>query len=197
VSGQRKRRQVAFQASRADKIRAVLALGAVFGLGSVSTLAAWSDTATATSSLFSTGTLDIKVNDQDTHTFVNLSMSDMVPGSTKSGSLVVKNAGAMPFRYTTRAVVSGDSTFGKNLRVSVNNNACPGTSLVGPTVMDSTLSPIAMIGQRGPIAANGTETFCFTVTLDNALWNSANWNTAMQIEGKSVNVSFEFIATAS
>lgn len=191
------RRKVVFRSTRTDRIRAVLALGAVLGLGSVSTMAAWTDTATATSGLFSTGTLDIKANDQDTHSFVALSMADMVPGSTKNANLVVKNAGTAALTYTMRAVVSGDDTLGQHVRATVYADACSGTALAGPTPMRSTQSPIAMLGTRGPLAASAQQTLCFSVALNQALWDQTNWPTALQAEGKAVDVSFEFIATAS
>ncbi|NKU63947.1 hypothetical protein GS891_12655 [Rhodococcus hoagii] len=38
-----------------SRTRAVASLGIVLGLGAIGTLAAWSDTATATSGVFSTG----------------------------------------------------------------------------------------------------------------------------------------------
>lgn len=189
-------RRVVFPTRRADKIRALLALGAVLGPGAVGTLAAWSDTSTATSGLFSTGSLDIKVNSEDVHSFVALSMKDMVPGSTKTANLVVRNSGSLPFGYTMRAVAAGDDVYGQHLRVSVFPAVCSGTPVADAVQMRSTESPIALVTGPRPLAAGGAqETLCFSVSLDSSLWNQANWPTALQVEGKSVTVSFEFTAT--
>lgn len=44
------------------RTRAVLSLGMVFGLGAVGTMAAWSDTATATTGMFSTSSVNVQMN---------------------------------------------------------------------------------------------------------------------------------------
>lgn len=190
-------RRVAFQASRADKVRATLALGAVLGLGSVGTMAAWSDQATATTGMFSAAAIDIKIDGQDTYEFVNLSMSDMLPGSTKQATLPVNNAGSVPFEYTMRTVVSGDDVYGQYLKVSVfANDTCTGLPEADSVPMRPAQSPIAMITAPRTLAVEGQDTLCFTVGLDATLWNEPNWSTAMDVEGKSVDVAFEFTATA-
>ncbi|NKW63306.1 hypothetical protein GS937_02055 [Rhodococcus hoagii] len=45
-----------------SRTRAVASLGIVLGLGAIGTLAAWSDTATATSGVFSTGSVSLTLN---------------------------------------------------------------------------------------------------------------------------------------
>ncbi|NIJ04269.1 TasA family protein [Frigoribacterium faeni] len=90
----------AHRLSVSGKVRAVLALGTVLGLGTVATLAAFTDTVTATGS-FSTGVLDLKLNDQDSTTaLTGLTMTAAKPGDTTYALLTVKNAGSLPFGYT-------------------------------------------------------------------------------------------------
>src|SRR5690554_712517 len=48
--------------SRWTRMRAVSALGMIFGLGAVGTTATWSQTVTAETGLFSTGSVDLKIN---------------------------------------------------------------------------------------------------------------------------------------
>lgn len=193
------RRRLRLHSSRPDKIRATLALGAVLGLGSVGTLAAWSDSATAKSGLFSASVsdvVDIKLDGADSRDFVELSMSDMVPGSTREATLVVSNAGTVDVTYTMNAVVSGDDQLGQYLRVSVFEGACGGTQLALPTQMRSSQSPVPMIDTARPLAAaSGQESLCFRAALDDALWDEANWGPAQAIEGESLSSAFVFTAT--
>lgn len=195
------RRRLRFHSSRVDKIRATLALGAVLGLGAVGTLAAWSDSATATSGLFSAGAsdvVDIKLDGADSRAFVALSMSEMIPGSAIDGNLTVSNVGDVPVNYTMNAVVTGNDQLGQNLRVSVFTNACTGTPTVSPTQMRSNQTSVTMIDTPRPLTAdNGQETLCFRAALDGALWNEPNWDTAQTIEGETLDVSFIFTATAA
>lgn len=86
--------------TRSARVRAGLALGAVVGIGTVATLAAWSDTVTATGT-FSTGTLDLKLNEQDTTTaLTSLAMTAAKPGDSTYALLTVRNAGTVGFGYT-------------------------------------------------------------------------------------------------
>jgi predicted ribosomally synthesized peptide with SipW-like signal peptide len=98
--------------TRSARIRAGLALGAVVGIGTVATLAAWSDTVTATGS-FSTGTLDLKLNDQDTTTaLTSLAMTAAKPGDSTYALLTVRNGGTVNFGYnwTTSSTNTGSGT---------------------------------------------------------------------------------------
>lgn len=55
------------------RTRAVLSLGMVLGLGAVGTMAAWSDSATATTGMFSTSSVQLKVDNQrPAHQFTEL-----------------------------------------------------------------------------------------------------------------------------
>ncbi|GAA4265481.1 SipW-dependent-type signal peptide-containing protein [Frondihabitans peucedani] len=164
--------------SRSGRVRAVLALGAVVGLGTVATLAAWSDTGAATGS-FSTGSLDLKLNSQDgTVALTSLSMANATPGTVVYANLPVSNAGTVPFTYgfTTSSTNSADSTpLNANLNwsiVSLGTSATcnastyataagvPATYL-SPT---TTLSAAPAVSGRA-LAAGATENLCFRVEL--------------------------------
>ena len=75
-----------FPTRRADKVRATLATGVVLGLGSVGTMAAWSESVEATSGVFSTSSVNITVDGQDAIEFASLSMANMIPGSTENAN---------------------------------------------------------------------------------------------------------------
>jgi predicted ribosomally synthesized peptide with SipW-like signal peptide len=100
----------AHRLSVSGKVRAVLALGTVLGLGTVATLAAFTDTVTATGE-FSTGTLDLKLNDQDVTTaLTGLTMTAAKPGDQTYALLTVRNGGSLPFNYayTTTSTAGAD-----------------------------------------------------------------------------------------
>ncbi|NKS42595.1 hypothetical protein GS496_19055 [Rhodococcus hoagii] len=62
----------------------------MLGLGSVGTLAAWSDSATATSNEFKTGKIDLKLGPEpgvDSYTFSAFNGSGLMPGSTVQAPL--------------------------------------------------------------------------------------------------------------
>ncbi|MBT1192141.1 SipW-cognate class signal peptide [Rhodococcoides kroppenstedtii] len=163
------------------RLRAVLALGAVLGLGSVGTLAAWSASTTTTSGNFVTGHVDIKVNGSEgapTPTTISLTPNTLVPGQSRATIVTVSNVGSIGFDYTTAAAASG--TLGANLAVTVRPGAtvaadgtCPGTAVVtgtarrtasgasDPLCVQLTLSSTAPTTAQGQ---TGTATVTFTAT---------------------------------
>lgn len=152
------------------KIRALLSLGMVLGLGAVGTLAAWSQTATATSGTFTTGLFNVKLNgDEANPTPLSLiSGSNIYPGDSVSAIVNVQNAGNLPLYYTMFA--KGGGTFTTGLTMSVytggtsNGTSCAGGTLVSTSV--SLTATDAAVGTRtGPIAASGTNPLCVVVTL--------------------------------
>lgn len=167
--------------SRSGRIRAVLALGAVVGLGTVATLAAWSDTGAATGS-FSTGSLDLKLQGQDgTVAVTSLTMTNAIPGTVVYANLPVSNAGTVGFTYgfTVASTNGNDATpLNANLNWGIVSNgasasctqatytaaaAIPGTN-ISPT---TTLSAAPAVSGRA-LAAGATENLCFRVELPNA-----------------------------
>jgi len=133
----------AHRLSVSGKVRAVLALGTVLGLGTVATLAAFTDTVTATSS-FTTGTVDLKLNDQDTTTVLTgLAMTTAKPGDSTYSLLTVRNGGNLPFNYayTTAAAGADVALLGPVLNFGVSSLGT-GTYNVGtpPTCNATTFS---------------------------------------------------------
>ena len=107
------------------RVRALLSLGIVVGLGAVGTLAYWTDDATITSSSFSSGRLDVTLNDQlagavnngGTTSDVDFKLAEMIPGESFARTVKVGNAGTVGLTYTTKAWNSG--TLASGLRWTV------------------------------------------------------------------------------
>src|SRR5690349_17712418 len=96
---------------RSARVRAALGLGVVLTLGATGTFAYWTDDVSVTGTTFTSGTLDLKVNNGDgpvTYTAMNL--SNMAPGDSTAGVLTVANAGNIPLKYTeTTSATNADS----------------------------------------------------------------------------------------
>lgn len=175
-----------------DRVRAVLALGVVFGLGSVGTLAAWTDQSTATSGAFSTGTIDIKLGnpaiDNDPPAFTTtFAMTNMAPGSVKEATLKVSNSGTVPFTYTMSSTATnsggGADQLGAAMKLEVFPGSCGGTAVNTPTTLNGTA-----IAAR-PLAVAATEDLCFRATLPTT--------SASALQGKTTTATFTFNATNS
>src|SRR5688500_14526046 len=84
-----------------QRVQALLALGVLALPASLGTFAFWTDDVTITGTTFSTGTLDLRVNGQDTVTgYTTLNLGAMVPGNSVAGVLTVRNHGTAPMKYT-------------------------------------------------------------------------------------------------
>ncbi len=180
------------------KPRAIASLGIVLGLGAIGTLAAWSDSATATSGVFSTGSVDLQLNNNQgnptAYAFATLTKTDMLPGNSVAATLPVQNKGSVPFSYTMGAS-SNTSTLAPYLKVTVSTGTSNGTVCSGGTVLANGLALTSagttnlITTARGLPATTGSETLCFQVTLD------ANAPTSVQ--SQTVNTSFNFNATTA
>ncbi|WP_430331105.1 SipW-dependent-type signal peptide-containing protein [Rhodococcus sp. ACT016] len=174
------------------RVRAALSLGIVLGLGSVGTLAAWSDTATATSGMFSTATVDLQLNDNPgnptAYAFTNLTKSGMMPGEFAQATLPVQNKGATVFKYTMSATAAGDSGLAPLMKVTVLESTCT-TAIAGPLGLSTTASTPIITTGRELAASTGVEMLCLRVTLDPAV--------SMAMQNKTLNVSFAFAATTA
>ncbi|GAB2665580.1 SipW-dependent-type signal peptide-containing protein [Prescottella soli] len=177
--------------------RAIASLGIVLGLGAIGTLAAWSDTATATSGVFSTGSIDLQLNgnqgNPDAYAFATLTKTNMLPGNSVAATLPVQNTGTTQFNYTMVANATS-SALAPQLKVLISTGTSNGTTCAGGTVIANNL-PLVSGGQTNLIPtartlANGTsETLCFQVALDSAAPTS--------VQNQTVNVSFNFNATTA
>ncbi|MEO6606133.1 MAG: TasA family protein [Aeromicrobium sp.] len=158
---------------KSTRVRALLSLGMVFGLGAVGTLAYWTDSATLTGGTFTAGTLDIKLKSGATAAVDNnpagfatdFTVGNMQPGDSKSAVVSVLNSGSLGFLYSATGTVTGTG-LGPFLRFTVypggavSGNSCTGTSVFGPAAL-TTNTPI--FANRA-IAAAGNETFCVVAT---------------------------------
>lgn len=171
------------------RVRAALSLGIVLGLGSVGTLAAWTNTATATSGEFRTGVIDLKLGPapgSDSYAFNAFSGSGLLPGSTVQAPLEVRNSGDVPFKYSMTAKATGNTDVAEQITLAVfENSNCSGVSTASVTLSTADQS---MVTDRGPIALSGVDTICVKATTGNFLYRS--------MQNQSINVVFSFTATS-
>lgn len=169
------------------RARAVASLGMVFGLGAVGTMAAWSDTATATTGMFETSAVNIRMTLNDvrpTYQFAAIKQINMARGATTAGILTVKNTGSDAFNYVvgTEVANNGTATYGsasaatlaQNLLVTVRKGGtvsgsgqtatCGGGILVGTADKPLALGTTAgFLPTSANVAVNGTEALCVQV----------------------------------
>ncbi len=196
---------------KSTRVRAGLSLGVVAALGVTGTFAYWSDSVSVAGTTFSTGTFDLKVNNQDSVSNVsgNLSMTAMAPGNTSAQILTVNNAGTVPLKWTLSAQLTGGSNPGdfaaaSALKLTVktgatvsgggNSATCSGGNVVG-TVTTLGTAASAVVGTPQPttagsgLAASGNTPLCFEVDFDSGAPSS--------LQGKSAVVTFTFDATSN
>ena len=160
------------------RARAVLALGMVFGLGTVGTVAQWSQTVTAETGLFSSsaGTVDLTIN--GTKPNADLSgISQLGRGQSGSTTANLKNTGTANLKYSvdlaiaelsnqtgsTGQVRGNASSLRQNMTVSLySGTTCTGTAIAtktAPTVAKQTL----LTGVD--LAAGATKSYCILASV--------------------------------
>lgn len=171
------------------RTRAVLSLGMVFGLGAVGTLAAWSDSATATTGMFSTSSIQMAVDGQrPTATFAKLKKNSMMPGNSVAGDIKVQNTGTVDYTWAVSASGTGSAALLGKLTVSLhetganNGNNCTG-NMIG-TAQTVSVNPTLASGRA--LASGTEETVCIKVTVD----SSAGVNERFKI----ADLGFDFTA---
>lgn len=163
----------AFRRLASARARAALSLGVVLAVGSTGTFAYWTDDVTVSGTAFTAGTLDLQVNDLNTvAAYTTLNLATMVPGNSMAGTLVIRNNGNVPLKYT--GATAATNTDGKNLagsltaRVTLGSSTgtspamtCGGTLVAGggTTTIGTLTTP------KRELAPNTTETICVEVTL--------------------------------
>ncbi|MFT4009139.1 MAG: SipW-dependent-type signal peptide-containing protein [Nocardioidaceae bacterium] len=172
-----------------ERVRAVLALGLVAGLGATGTMAAWTDEATATSGMFSTGTVDILLgsplaDDNPTDFSTGFAMTDMAPGSSQDAVLQVNNAGTLPVTYALSSASTG--TLGSALTISVYASTSGATSCTGTALASGTASSASLLTARA-LAAGASEYLCFRAALPASADSS--------VAGTSATLTLTFTAT--
>ena len=161
------------------RVRALLSLGTVLALGAAGTFAAWANSAVATGT-FSTGTVDLRANDVKSFTFSDLSVSGMMPGESRAGSLRVQNTrSTMDVLYTVGvATPVGSPALANRLQLRVFSGGTPSNTTAGGMRTGSCTG--TQIGQANPAAGStaplvttarplaattGIETLCMVVSL--------------------------------
>lgn len=173
------------------RLRALLSLGIVAGSGAVGTLAAWSDSATATAQ-FSAGTIDLTVNGEvdDAVELTSLTMGNMYPGSGKAAVLTVANAGTLPFTYNFTTTAGGSAALAAALTVSVapGGLAADGVSCAGtPLPLGSASLSGSSFSVARPLGTGVTEQLCVRVSLPASAADS--------VQGTTTTATFSFTAT--
>ncbi len=179
------------QVMRSTRVRAVLSVGIVLGLGTVGTLAAWSATTTTT------GNVDLWLNDVNATQTAPLSVplgSALLPGQTAAVRIAVQSRGNVAATYTTRVRGSGNAGTAVQLTVvpggAISGSTCAGTPAVTDRVLTGT--DAAILGTRGPLAAgSGSEVLCLQFRLPAAAANTTQAATG------SVVLTFDGTGVAS
>ena len=177
------------------RLRALLSLGMVAGLGAVGTLAAWTDDAKATAT-FSAGKLDLVLNGDvdDAVDLTSLTMTNMHPGTSKDAALTVANAGTLPFTYNLKATAADNAGNTSSLSAALTVAVYPGgLAADGLTCAGST--PLATFAFNGAdvlnparqLAPAGTESLCVRVSLPTSAANS--------LQGTGTTATFTFTAS--
>jgi len=179
-----------------SRTRALLAVGAVLGLGTVSTLAYWTDTATVASTSFTSGSMNLKVDGAEgnptDYAWNTFTATDLAPGESVAGQFAVQNIGTVGFTYTATGTASG--ALAPNLRFSIvagtsgvtntgtaaNGNrvgSCTGgTAQGGNLTLGASSQTVTTAAQT--VAANGSQNFCVIVKLDSGYTVSATSSSA-------------------
>ncbi|MDH3021647.1 hypothetical protein BJF87_05275 [Gordonia sp. CNJ-863] len=172
---------------RSTRVRAVLACGIVFGLGTVGTMAAWSATNTTTSGTFTTGSVDLWLNDVNATTTAPLTIplgSSLLPGQSGAVIINVQNRGISAGNYTTQARATNAAGQAVRLSIvvggSVSGSTCMGTPSVSNLALTAT--NVSLLGTRGPLAAtSGSDSLCLQFTLPTSAPNAVQSTTGTVI----------------
>ncbi len=185
------------------RTRAALTLGVVLGLGSVGTMAYWTDDAAVATGSFTAGNLDLRVDGANEgkptpYGATQLAATNLAPGESVAASFTVNNAGTVGFTYTATGAAAGD--LGPNLRFAVYSDATAGTtgsqaansrvgSCTGGTLQhaSSALTGQSVTTTPPTVAPSQSQSFCVVVTLDA--------NTPLTQALKSGSATFNLVAT--
>lgn len=166
-----------FSGDRSTRIRALLSLGMVLGVGTLSTMAAWGATATSTSGDFSAGTVNIVASSNSVtaadNITINLSSSAMTSADAVTQSLTVKNAGAFnaAFNITAQSPVSTPSSFAAALKISVyldsisTGSSCSGTAQKAEVSLVGGGSTATLLANPITLTGTNSRTMCVKMTL--------------------------------
>lgn len=186
------------------RTRALVSLGAVgflaIGLGAQGTFAFWTDSATASPANFSSGTLDIGLDNKLTGPggstpVAGFGLTNLFPGESQAVAFPIANAGSVGLTYSISGSASGGlapvmqySIFpgaaSNTTPGGVRTGSCTGTALASNQVLTATNATV-VVGPRA-LAAAASESICVIAKLD------ANANNSFQ--GMSTSASLVFDA---
>lgn len=179
--------------TRRDRWRVLLTFGVILGMGSVSTVATWSDSV-AGSAAQSTGRLDLLLNSQltgqgGTVTGTGLSAPSMLPGSTAAELITVRNGGTVPFTFS--ATTSATGSLAPDLTWVVRQGgARSGTTCSGGTVLFSgAIGATSAVGGPTTLGPGAEASWCIQATLNPQL--------SVVARGRTAATSFTFSAAQS
>ena len=184
------------------RARAVLALGMVFGLGTVGTMAQWSQTVTAETGLFSSsaGTVEVTINGQNSNVVLS-GIPQLGKGQSASTMVNLKNNGTANLKYSVDLAVaelgSGVDLKGQlagnarklreNMTVSLFAGATSnGTTCTGGTQITTPSPPVTYTGLRTDVALNAgvSDSYCVVASV------SSNAPTDSRVARVGVTFSF-------
>lgn len=168
----------------------ILAAGIGLGTGAIFT-----DTQQVDANTFSTGTVDISTNP----TTALVTFSGMTPGDQVTNPITVTNSGTLELRYAMTSTTTENALAAQlDLTIKSGVTTCTnagfggdGTVIYGPADLGSTTG-INVIGdptqgaQTGDrtLAASGSETLCFNVSLPSSTGNA--------FQGQTTTATFNF-----
>lgn len=202
MSTHRRRRHAA--GPRRPWVRTILAAGLVLGLGSLSTMASWSDDATLTPGPIQSGSLDLLINGNlaglgGSTTSPSMSLASMVPGESVAVTVPVqRGADTVGFTYTASATATGGLASYLQWTVTVGSagtpatnangirtNSCSGTALSSNVTLSGTATNVIAVARS--LASATSENICIRAELPSGTANAA--------QGLSATASFVFNAT--
>lgn len=186
-------------------LRALLSLGIVLGLGATGTLAYFTDEATMTTGAFTSGKLDLTL-DQGTSSTTNgqggtlsktaLGIAAMTPGESVAADVMVKNNAGVPFVYKASGKLDAGSTFPTATPVkltflvyagtasnagtqaaSTRTGTCSGSLIAGGATTLTTTAQDVITTARA-LASDASESICVRVALATDADNSYQDKTA-------------------
>lgn len=171
-------------------VRALLSLGIVLGLGATGTLAYFTDEATLTTGSFTSGKLDLTLDQGSSSTTVGqggtyaktaLGIAAMIPGESVAADVSVKNNAGVAFTYKASAKLDAGSTFptsspkltfavypgtASNTGTQAAGNragSCTGTALFAAAGLTTTAQDV--ISTARSLATDASESICVRVAL--------------------------------
>lgn len=185
---------------RAMQVKALLAMGILVGFGSVSTLAAWTGTATATANL-GTATVSLATGKTAAEATsaeytVPLNATNWYPGTSQAAMVAVKNTSSIsvPYKIEGEIVESGSGTLGKALKVLVKTGStvsgtAPSATCSGNTVIltKDAGSAFPQAVERAKLSSGAAESLCVEYSLPSTAVNS--------LQGNTTSIKLKFTAT--